>query len=78
MKRVLKSDLYFSQNIITLCHCVKSHRIQSFSDPYFLVFGLNTERYFASLRIQSECGHFLHIANCVFECKVGVGKGIRL
>ena len=27
-----------------------------FSDPYFPVFGLNTERYEVSLRIQAECG----------------------
>ena len=26
------------------------------SNPYFPAFGLNTERYEASLRIQSECG----------------------
>ena len=35
-------------------HCVKSVRIRSYSDPYFPVFGLNTERYSVSLRIQSE------------------------
>ena len=27
-----------------------------YSGPYFPAFGLNTERYFVSLRIQSECG----------------------
>ena len=27
-----------------------------FSGPYFPAFGLNTERYSVSLRIQSECG----------------------
>ena len=27
-----------------------------FSGPYFPAFGLNTERYGVSLRIQSECG----------------------
>ena len=37
-------------------HCVKSVRIRSFSGPYFSTFGLNTERYSVSLRIQSECG----------------------
>ena len=37
-------------------HCVKSVRIRSYSGPYFPAFGLNTERYSASLRIQSECG----------------------
>ena len=33
-----------------------SFRIRSFSGPYFPAFGLNTERYEVSLRIQSECG----------------------
>ena len=35
-------------------HCEKSVRIQSYSRPYFPVFGLNTERY--GIFIQSECG----------------------
>ena len=30
--------------------------MQSFSDPYFPAFVLNTERYSASLRIQFKCG----------------------
>ena len=37
-------------------HCEKSVFIQSYSDPYFPAFGLNTERYEVSPRIQSECG----------------------
>ena len=37
-------------------HCMKSVSIQSFSDPYFPTFGLNTEGYSVSVRIQSECG----------------------
>ena len=37
-------------------HCVKSVRIRSYSDLHFLTFGLNTEKYSISLRIQSECG----------------------
>ena len=37
-------------------HYVKSVRIRSFSDLYFPVFGLNTERYSVFLRIQSGCG----------------------
>ena len=37
-------------------HCVKSVRIWSYSGPHFPAFGLNTERYGESLRIQSECG----------------------
>ena len=35
--------------------CVKKVRIRSFSGSYFPAFGLNTERYGVSLRIQSEC-----------------------
>ena len=34
--------------------CVKSVGIRSSSGPFFLAFGLNTERYSVSLRIQSE------------------------
>ena len=41
---------------INLNHCVKSVRIRSFSGPYFSAFGLNTDRYEVSLRIQSKCG----------------------
>ena len=37
-------------------HCVKSVRIWTFSGPYFPAFGLNTERYEVSFRIQSKCG----------------------
>ena len=37
-------------------HCMESARIWSFSGPYFPAFGLNTEGYGESLRIQSECG----------------------
>ena len=35
-------------------HYVKGVRIRSFSGPYFPAFGLNTERYSVSFRIQSE------------------------
>ena len=37
-------------------HCVKIVRVRSYSDPLFYAFGLNIERYYVSLRIQSECG----------------------
>ena len=37
-------------------HCVKSVRIRSYSGPHFPVFGVNTERYAVSFRIQSKCG----------------------
>ena len=37
-----------------------------FSGPYFLAFGLNTERYGVSLRIQSECDKIRTRKNSVF------------
>ena len=37
-------------------HNVKSVRIRIYSGPYFPAFRLNTEKYFISLRIQSEYG----------------------
>ena len=40
----------------SLNHCLKIVRIRSYSGPYFLAFGLHTERYSISLLIQSECG----------------------
>ena len=44
-------DLFLNNN-----HCVKSVHIQSYSCPQFPAFGLYTERYSVSLRIQSEGG----------------------
>ena len=38
---------------------MKRVRIRSFSGPHFLAFGLNTERYGVSLRIQFECWKIL-------------------
>ena len=40
----------------TVAHYVKNVRIRSYSGPYFPAFGLNTDRYGVSLRVQSECG----------------------
>ena len=43
--------------INSTCSCsLKSVRIWNHSGPYFSAFGLNTEMYGVSLRIQSECG----------------------
>ena len=42
-------------SLIYLLHCVKRVRIRSYSRFYFPAFGLNTERYSVSLRIESEC-----------------------
>ena len=54
-QKVLK---YYGQDCrfhYTSCK-VKSVSIRSFSGPYFPAFGLNSERYTITLRIQSECG----------------------
>ena len=53
---VTSHTLIHIAKVFSLRHCVKSVRIRSFSGPYFPSFGLNTERYGASLRIQFECG----------------------
>ena len=39
-----------------ILHCVKCVNIRSYSGLHFPAFGLNTERYGVSLRIQSKCG----------------------
>ena len=55
--------LYFYKNGILVeivsmvnSHCVKSVYIRSYSSLHFPAFGLNTERYSVSPRMQSECG----------------------
>ena len=50
--------LMLKQTVINLAgrHCIKSVRLRSYSGLHFLAFGLNTERYGVSLRIQFECG----------------------
>ena len=48
-------------------HCVKSALVRSFSASYFPIFALNTERYFVSLRIQSECGKIRTWKNSEYE-----------
>ena len=53
---ITQSDSSFLVLNISYVHCVKSVRIRSYSGPYFTAFGLNTERYGVSLRIQSNCG----------------------
>ena len=53
---MLWENVNLSREIICLEDCVKSVRIRSYSGPHFPAFGLNTEEYGVSLRIQSECG----------------------
>ena len=52
---VVQNDTKNTNNI----YCVKNVRIQSYSGLDFPTFGLNTERYRVSLRLQSECGKML-------------------
>ena len=47
-----KSDIY---NSLKSLHCVKRIRIRSYSGQHFPPFGLNTERYEVSFRIQPKC-----------------------
>ena len=57
-RKTLVSTLEFHNgrhDIQEAVHWVKSVRIRNFSGLYFPAFGLNTERYGVSLRIQSEC-----------------------
>ena len=44
----------------------KVSKYEVFSGPYFLAFGLNTERYSVSLRILSKCGKLRTRKNSVF------------
>ena len=60
-KRLLQNSKQYFDPRNYMCHLqyvkyLQYVRIQSFSGPYFPAFGLNTERYSVSLRIQSECG----------------------
>ena len=41
-------------------------KYEVFSGPYFPAFGLNTEKYEVSLRIQSKCGKIQTRNNSVF------------
>ena len=50
----------------SLCTAWKVSKYGLFSGPYFIAFGLNTERYGVSLRIQSECGKIRTRKNSVF------------
>ena len=50
-----------------MIHCVKSVQIRSFSGPYFLVLGLNPERYSVNLYIQSKYGKIRTRKNCKSE-----------
>ena len=50
-------------------HCVKYVCIRSFSGPYLLAFGLNTERYSVFSRIGTEYGEKLYLS--VFSPNAG-------
>ena len=48
--------LYPNHRILGRCHCMKRVHIRNYSGPYFIRFGLKTERCYISLCIQSEWG----------------------
>ena len=48
------SAFLITSNVIR--HCVKGVHFRSYSGPYFPAFGLSTERYGVSVRIESKCG----------------------
>ena len=58
VKHNLKKCLYLNglNRFAFTLHCVKRVRIRNYSGPHFPAFGQNTERYFVSIRIQSEWG----------------------
>ena len=57
---------YWRLMIMMLITAWKVSKDGVFSDPYFPTFGLNTERYSVTLRIQSECGKTRTRKNSVF------------
>ena len=61
--------VYFQEPILTFRNSDTAWKLSKygvFSGPYFPAFGLNTERYGVSLRIQSECGKIRTRKNSVF------------
>ena len=54
--KFMEYELYLINLFQLIIHCVKGVRIRSYSGQYFLAFGLNTDGYFVSFRIQSEFG----------------------
>ena len=58
--------LFVKPNTPRVLHCVKSAQIRSFSGSNFPAFGLNTETYSVSLRIQYECVKIRTRKNSVF------------
>ena len=55
-KNVFSATIETPKERLKYKHCVKSVYIRSYSGPYFSAYGLNTEKYGALFRIQSECG----------------------
>ena len=69
MKHTLK-EFPYPENVINPFHATdtawKVSKYGVISGPYFSAFGLNTERYFVSLRIQSKSGKIRTRKNSVF------------
>ena len=66
----LKSMVCFYGKLCTLefpsDHCAESVKYGVISGPYFSAFGLNTERYEGSLRVQSKCRKIRTRSNSLF------------
>ena len=68
------------------CHYVKSVHILSYSGPHFPAFGLNTDRYYVSIRIQSDCwetadqnnSEYRHFSRSVYVLSGGLERQNRL
>ena len=56
MKVIYESNDPVGKEFKSQNHCVRSVHILNFYGRYFPAFGLNTERYSISLRIQCKCG----------------------
>ena len=76
---LLAIALIILEKYLGLYYCVNSVRIRSYSGPHFQAFGLNTERFSVSPRIQSkwtkmltrtnnpEYGHFLRSVSNIYN-----------
>ena len=64
---IATSLIYEKRALIYFNHTAwKVYKYRVFSGPYFPAFGLNMERHFVSLCIQSECGKIRTRKNSVF------------
>ena len=83
MRLIMESTCFFTYrnalvNFLAIFTAWKLFKYGFISGPYFLAFGLNTESYSVSLRIQSECVKIRTKNNSVFghfsysDCKMQI------